>query len=280
MTARTAVLTFVALCAFAANSVLARLALTEPAIDPASFTLIRIASGAFMLALVSGYRSSRMPVPDRRSFASAFWLFLYAIAFAWAYLSLGAATGALILFAAVQIGMIAIGLSRGERVTTRQALGIVAAMAGLAWLLAPRLEAPPLVPALAMAAAGLAWGVYTLRGKSSAQPLAANAANFVAAVPFCAIAACFADWSTTTTQGVALAVLSGAVASGLGYVVWFAAMRGLAASQAAVVQLAVPVIAAIGGVALLGETMTAHLLGAGTVILVGILLALAPDRPR
>lgn len=284
---RTLLLTLVALCAFAGNSLLCRMALLGPTIDPASFTAIRLGAGAITLAAIAAVTRSRAATRADRaalagvrgasSLASGLWLSVYAFAFAWAYLALGAGTGALILFGAVQLTMIAAACVRGERPTRVQAGGIALAFAGLVYLVAPRLAAPPPEPALAMLVAGIAWGIYTLRARGLADPLAATAANFVAALPFALVAllaGCVLGSIEVDAAGVWLAVASGAVTSGLGYVVWYAALRGLGATQAAVVQLAVPVLAALGGVAWLGERVSGQLAGAGIVILAGIAVVL------
>ena len=270
---RTALLTLVAMVAFAANSVLCRLALQETAIDPASFTVIRLLSGAAMLALLLG---SRRQVPGRAgNWGSAFALFAYAAAFSFAYVSLPTGTGALLLFAAVQTTMILTGFARGERFNRPQAVGFGLALIGLVYLLLPGLSAPPLTGALLMMLAGVAWGVYSLRGRNTRDPLAATAGNFLRTVPMAIGLALFGFGDVAIDiSGAAYAVLSGALASGGGYAVWYAALRGLNATRAATVQLSVPVVAAFGGVLFLGEAVSLRLALASLAILGGVALVL------
>lgn len=264
-------LTALAMLAFAGNSLLCRVALREHAIDAGSFTAIRIGSGAVVLALICKLRR----LPPRPSWISAGALFGYAAAFSFAYITLPAGTGALLLFAAVQTTMIAAGLSRGERLHPRQWAGVLVAIGGLVLLLLPGIAAPPLAGAILMLAAGVAWGIYSLRGKQAAAPLGATAGNFVAAVaPAIAMLALTVHSSRATSSGVVLAVVSGAVTSGLGYVVWYAVLPELRATTAATVQLSAPVIAALGGVLLLGETLGVRVLVASSAVLGGIALAI------
>ncbi len=275
----TFLLTTVALLAFAANSLLARAALADGAIDPASYTAIRMLSGALVLALLLVVRRREGVAAARPgSWASAIAILVYAFAFSLAYGRLGAATGAVILFAAVQGTMVAWGALRADRPTARELAGLALAFAALVWLLLPRLDAPDPVGSALMVTAGIAWGVYSLRGRGAGNPVEATAGNFVRAALLCLplLAAPFLGGHAEGT-GIALAVASGAVTSGLGYVVWYRALPHLSTTQAAAVQLAVPVIAAFGGVALLGETLTARLVAASVGILGG--LALATLRP-
>jgi drug/metabolite transporter (DMT)-like permease len=275
---RTWLLTALAMLAFAGNSLLCRLALRPRAIDPTTFTLLRVAAGALVLWLL--VRSRRSTAPPR-SWASAAALALYAVAFGLAYLALEAATGTLVLFAAVQVTMIGWGLVRGERPPARTWIGFGAAVAGLLALLLPGVQAPDPAGIALMAVAGLCWGIYSLRGRGSADPLGATAANFVRAAPLCLLASAAAALVTAPAarlDGVLLAVASGAVTSGLGYVVWYAALRGLTAMRAALAQLTVPVIAAAGGVLLLGEQLTPRLLLAAVLVLGGIALALTARK--
>ena len=263
-------LTAGAMVAFAANSLLCRMALGARLIDAASFTAIRITCGAVflsLLALLRHGRATRMPLDAIAAAA----LFGYAIAFSLAYLELSAGTGALILFGAVQVTMILAGLIRGERLSVLGWLGLVAACVGLVLLLVPGLSAPPIRSALMMAAAGIAWGIYSLRGRGALDPLQSTASNFVWAVPLALLSLPLLPqpWPATT-QGIALAASSGAIASGLGYVIWYAALRRLPAIPAATVQLSVPVIAAVGGVLLLGERLTPRLLVCAVIVLGGI----------
>jgi drug/metabolite transporter (DMT)-like permease len=271
---RTAAYTLLALTAFAGNSVLCRLALHDGAIDPASFTLIRFASGAVVLVAAMVIVGGRLRAGEG-SWRSAAVLFVYAVPFAFAYVSLAAGTGALILFGSVQLTMIGWALRSGERLHRTLSVGFLLALGGLVWLVSPGLSAPPLAGALWMAVAGVAWGAYSLLGRAAADPLAANAMTFVRALPlFAAVSLARFDTLHLQARGVWLAVASGVLASGLGYVVWYSALRGLTSTRAAVVQLAVPVLAAIGGMILLGESMTVRLAGSTLMVLGGIWLAL------
>lgn len=272
---QTLLLVMLALLAFAANSILARAALTATAIDPLSFTVIRIVSGALMLWLIVRMRPGL--AEGRGSWASALALFGYAVAFSVAYLSLTAATGALLLFGAVQVTMVSWSLVTGARLTRRQWIGFALAMAGLVWLLLPGLAAPPTVPAALMIAAGVAWGIYTLRAKGAGDPTRVTAANFLlASVPAIVLALAmplgFVAAASVDLPGIALAIASGALASGLGYAVWYAALKHIQTSTAAVAQLSVPVITAIAGVGLLSESLTLRLVFAGAAVLGGIAL--------
>jgi drug/metabolite transporter (DMT)-like permease len=257
--------------AFAGNSLLCRLALKNTAIDAATFTTVRIASGALVLWLLARGRSGL-----GGSWISALALFGYAIAFSLAYRELSAATGALLLFGAVQASMIAAGLWRGERLHAAQSAGLVLALGGLVVLLLPGLSAPPLIASLLMLGAGVAWGVYSLRGRGAGDPLHTTAGNFVRAAPF-ALAASLLMFSqfSADTLGVIYAIASGALTSGVGYAIWYAALPRLRAVEAASVQLSVPVLAALGGIALLGETPTLRLIACSAAVLGGIALVIA-----
>jgi len=277
---RVAALTLLALIAFASNSILCRVALESATIDPATFTAVRILSGAAALALIA-LVSPRRPLrrPSRAGWASAFFLFAYAIAFSYAYLTLGAGTGALLLFGCVQTTMLVAALKNGERPRRVEWLGLLVAAAGLVYLVSPGLSAPSPAGAALMAAAGAAWGLYSLRGRGSGDPLRDTARNFLRAVPLALlVSAATVARAHAEARGVALAVASGAVASGLGYVIWYAALRGLTATRAATVQLSVPVIAAFGGIVFLGEQVSARLAVSAAMILGGIGLALAARR--
>jgi drug/metabolite transporter (DMT)-like permease len=277
--ARTAALTATAMCAFAANSLLCRAALGARAIDPLGFTAVRLLAGAAVLALFA--RGIAAPVSERRAWVSGAALFVYAIAFSLAYTRIGAATGALALFGAVQVTMIGWAVTRGQAPEAREWVGLVLALAGLLGLTVPGLTAPDPAGLALMVAAGAAWGAYSLMGRGAGAPLPANAAHFARALPM-AIAAALAGsaWSAphATGKGLLLAAASGAVASGLGYAVWFAALRGLRATQAALVQLSVPPLAAVGALVLLDEPPSARLVVCGVLILGGIGLALARRR--
>lgn len=276
---RTVGLTVVAMLAFAANSILCRLALAQGAIDPASFTLVRIVSGVVTLWLIFGLSGRARTVGG--SWRAGFALFAYAAAFSFAYITLSAGAGALLLFGAVQATMVATGLVRGERLARLQWLGFIAALAGLAALLAPGVSAPPLVGACLMLAAGVAWGAYSLFGRGAADPLAATGGNFLRALPMAAVllaAAAFVGLKGDAT-GIVYAVLSGAVASGLGYSIWYAALPGLSPAQGASVQLSVPVITAIAGTLMIGEAITPRLVLCSVTILGGIALVIG-SKPR
>ncbi|HEX2827459.1 MAG TPA: DMT family transporter [Burkholderiales bacterium] len=258
---------------FAGNSLLCRVALRDTAIDAASFTAIRMASGAAALWLIVRWRDGVTGV--RGTWLSALALFGYAATFSYAYLALTAATGALILFGSVQAGMIGYGLARGERFTPLQLAGFVLALAGLGGLLSPGLTAPPLSAALLMMLAGLSWAVYSLRGRGAGDPTQVTAGNFMRTLPFAAALALVAAPALhVDAAGAAYAVASGAIASGMGYAIWYTALKGLRATTAATVQLSVPAIAAAGGVLLLGEALTLRLVLASAAILGGIAMVL------
>jgi drug/metabolite transporter (DMT)-like permease len=265
-------LTALALACFAANSLLARLALREQGMDPLGFTLVRLASGAAMLALLVRWRRRSRPVAG--DWGSALALFGYALAFSLAYVHVTAGTGALLLFGAVQLTMVGLALNAGERWTPLQAAGSALALAGLGWLVWPGFAAPPLAPATAMVFAGMAWGVYSWRGRGVLDPLRSTAGNFYRAAPL-ALLPCLLLLPTLRPDpfGAACAVLSGAIASGLGYAIWYAALPGLGAKTAANAQLSVPVLTAFGGVVLLGEPIGWRLVVAGAAVLGGIALA-------
>ena len=266
-------LTVLAMLAFAANSLLCRMALRGELIDAASFTLIRLASGALVLWAIVRLRNGS--VRHHGNWLSAFALFAYAAGFSFAYLTLPAATGALLLFGAVQATMIGYGLWRGERLGAGQYGGLFLASAGLVGLMLPGLAAPPLAGSALMAVAGVAWGVYSIRGRGSANATADTAGNFLRALPFGgALGLAMLPQVMPDRAGVAYAVLSGALASGLGYAVWYRALPGLRASSAATVQLSVPVLAALAGVVFLEEAITQRLVLAAGAVLGGIALVL------
>jgi drug/metabolite transporter (DMT)-like permease len=274
---RVAVATALAMVAFAGNSLLCRQALAHTRVDPATFTSVRILSGALTLALLA--RSRRGAAVGRGNWGSALALFAYAAGFSFAYVSLPASTGALLLFGAVQATMIGQGLRSGERLRGAQVAGLLAALAGLVWLLAPGLSAPEPRGAALMIAAGIAWGVYSLRGRGAGDPLLVTAGNFLRAAPFAlATSLVFAARTSWDPAGAALAAASGALASGVGYAIWYTALGGLGATQAATVQLSVPVIASLGGIAFLGERVTPRLAIASVAILGGIALVILERR--
>jgi drug/metabolite transporter (DMT)-like permease len=276
---RTALLTGLALAAFAANSVLCRLALEGGGIDAASFSTLRLASGAATLVLVAGLTRGFSPRGRGGSWLSGALLFLYAVPFSFAYLSLGAGTGALILFGAVQATMIVAALRSGERPRPLEWLGLASAIAGLVYLVSPGLAAPSPGGSALMALAGAAWGLYSLRGRGSVDPVSATTDNFLRSLPFALLVSLLLlSRLEISPMGTWLAMASGAVTSGLGYVIWYAALRGLSATQAATVQLAVPMLAALGGVLLLSERVSLRLVLGGVLILGGVGLALAGRR--
>ena len=270
---RSIVLVVLAMLAFAGNSLLCRMALEQTEIDPASFTAIRLISGAVMLGLVVVLRGGAKV--GAGNWVSAIALFAYAAGFSFAYVSLSTATGALVLFGAVQITMIGHGLWAGERLRGPQMAGALLAFAGLVGLLLPGLSAPPLHGAVLMLGAGLAWGVYSLRGRRAGNPTQVNAGNFLRTVPIALVLALlmFKDLSLDGA-GVGYAIASGALASGIGYAIWYAALPALKATTAAVVQLGVPLIAAMGGIVFLAEPVTLRLALASAAVLGGIAVVL------
>jgi drug/metabolite transporter (DMT)-like permease len=270
---RVPLLTALAMLAFAGNSLLCRVALRDTAIDAASFTAIRLASGALVLVLLLRRRGVRPT--SGGSWPMAAMLFAYAALFSFAYRDLTAATGALLLFGAVQLTMSAWGLWQGERIAGLRLAGLAVAVGGLLYLLLPGLAAPPPLAAAMMLGAGFSWGIYSLLGRKAGEPVAATGGNFVRSVAFAALLALGASGQQgMDPAGVAYAVASGAVTSGLGYVLWYAVLPALAATSAATVQLCVPAIAALGGAVLLAEPLTLRLLLASVAILGGIALTI------
>ncbi|MCC6669917.1 MAG: DMT family transporter [Planctomycetes bacterium] len=272
VTARTALFTALALVGFAGNSLLCRAALADGSIDPASFTAVRLASGGVVLLGLARLASGARPLAG--SWAGAVALFAYAAPFSYAYLRLGAATGALVLFVAVQITMVGIGVARGERPRSLAWCGLAVALAGLAALTLRGAGAADPWGLCGMTLAGISWGVYSLLGRRGLEtPLAATAGNFVRAVP---LAGVLLVWAAATSvlevrrTGFWLAVGSGAAASGLGYSLWYAALPALSAARAAVLQLLVPVLTSLGGVALLGEALTLRFAVSAAAILLGV----------
>jgi drug/metabolite transporter (DMT)-like permease len=293
---RVLILTVVAMIAFASNSLLCRAALKQTAIDPASFTFVRIFSGAVALWAIMTIRRSASAVAavyDRRdnptgahraplqgNWISAIALFVYAAGFSFAYVDLSAGTGALLLFGAVQATMILWGFYKGERLDPTQIAGIVIALIGLVVLVFPGISAPPLISSIFMLAAGIAWGVYSLRGKTVTTATAATAGNFLRAVPFAALISLITFRQLRfDSLGTLYAVISGAITSGLGYVIWYAALAHLKAASAATVQLSVPVLAATSGILLLGESTNLRYVIASIAVLGGIALVII-ERQR
>ena len=300
MKTRVFILTLLAMIAFASNSLLCRAALKQTAIDPATFTFVRIFSGALALWLI--LQSHRKLIVDRTatplvdsstggsqvtdhwslrsgSWPSAAALFIYAAGFSFAYVDLSAGTGALLLFGAVQATMIFWGLRQGERLDALQIAGFVVALTGLIVLLFPGISAPPLIGSVFMLAAGVAWGVYSLRGRTAANSTAATGGNFLRAVPFAIVTSLvLLPRMRFDSLGLLYAAISGAITSGIGYVIWYSALPGLKATRAATVQLSVPVLAATGGIVLLHEPVTLRYVVASIAVLGGILLVLTEKR--
>ncbi len=274
-------LTSLAMIAFAGNSLLCRLALKQTQIDPASFTSVRLLSGALVLWLLT--RSAADRHAGKGNWLSALALFCYAAGFSFAYVSLSAGTGALLLFGAVQASMIAYGVWSGERLRKMQLTGLILALGGLVVLLLPGLSAPPLHAALLMMGAGIAWGIYSLRGKGSGKPTQVTAGNFLRSVPMAlGLSLLTMSHVSIDTAGLAYAIASGALASGIGYAIWYSVLPSLKATSAATVQLCVPVIAALGGIVFLGELFSLRLALASVAVLGGIALVLRGKnlRPR
>lgn len=274
--AHTFAFTLFAMVAFAANSVFCRLALAEATIDAASFSTVRLLSGAVTLLLIAAvFRKSALR-ETRGNWVSASMLFLYAVTFSFAYISLSAGTGALILFGAVQTTMILSALRSGEKPRLLVWGGLFLAIAGLIYLVLPGLSTPSPEGFVLMAAAGIAWGVYSLRGRGSREPIVDTAHNFLRSLPFVVLISLIAFRNVhLSADGIVLAVLSGSLASGLGYVGWYTALRGLTVTRAAAVQLSVPVLAAAGGVIFLSEDISFRLVLAAVLILGGVGLSMA-----
>lgn len=268
-----------ALVAFALNSILCRLALGNETIDAVGFTTIRLVSGATTLLIISIIFNRKQTDLKRGNWLSAFFLFAYAICFSFAYLKLTTATGALILFGSVQLTMICIALIKGERPQIIEWIGLILAFGGLIYLVFPGLSAPPVVYSLLMMLAGIAWGFYTLRGRGSKNPLADTTGNFIRTVPMILLLAIVLfSQIQLSNKGMIFAILSGAIASGIGYSVWYAVLKHHTSTRAAILQLAVPAIAAIGGVIFLAENLSLRLILASGLILGGIGLAILGKR--
>lgn len=288
---RTVSLTVFALLAFAGNSVLCRLALADGSIDAGSFTFIRLVSGLFILVVLmkalstqrgSSLRSTSLPVEDqpKGSWLSAFLLFLYAVTFSYAYISLDTGIGALILFGAVQLTMVIYSIVKGARLNVIEWIGLLIAFAGFVYLVMPTLTTPSLHGFLLMLVSGVAWAFYTLRGKASSSPLVDTSYNFIRTAPWLCVLLIGMVLASRmgftemhfTPRGIVLAAISGGLASGLGYAVWYMALAGLSSSRAAVVQLLVPIIASLGGVLFAGEIMSMRLIISSLLVLGGILM--------
>lgn len=275
---RISALVALSMLAFAANSLLCRAALLHSDIDAASFTTIRLFSGAitlWLLLALSGWASLRYG-----NWWGALALFVYAAAFSFAYTGLSTATGALLLFGAVQTTMVAYGIWQGERFTILQSCGFILAISGLIALLLPGVEAPPVISALIMLSAGIAWGIYSIMGKGGKDPIASTAGNFIRASCFTAVLSLvLLPSATADSKGILLALASGIAASGLGYALWYAVLPFLRSSNAAVVQLSVPLLAAIGGALLLQEALSIRLVLISAAILGGIALVITNKKP-
>lgn len=271
----TPILTGLALVAFAANSVLCRLALGQGTIDAASFTVIRLVSGALTLLVVAALSKGKERSTPRGNWTSATALFLYATTFSFAYVSLSTATGALILFPTVQMTMVVAALWWGERPRLLEWLGFAMALCGLVYLVLPGLSAPSPLGSLLMTVAGISWGVYSLRGRGAVDPIAVTTDNFVRSVPLVlGVSLVLLQMIQVSPKGALLAVASGSLASGAGYVIWYAALRGLTTTRAAAVQLSVPVLAALGGVIFLSEQISIRLIISSVTIIGGLGLVL------
>jgi drug/metabolite transporter (DMT)-like permease len=274
---RTVAFTILALTAFAANSVLCRAALGEGAIDAASFSALRLFAGALTLSLLVMLRPGRTRLAG--SWRSATYLLVYAVPFSFAYESLATGTGALILFGSVQATMLIAAMMTGERPARLQWLGLLTAIGGLVYLMLPGVSAPDPLGFVLMAVAGVGWGLYSLRGRTAIDPLSETAGNFARSVPMVAlVSAASLSAIQIESTGAALAVTSGALASGVGYAIWYAALPGLTATAAATVQLSVPVLAALAGVLFMAEAVTPRLVIASLLILGGVALALLKRR--
>ena len=272
---KTLIFTGLALIAFAANSVLCRLALGEKTIDACSFTVIRLLSGAVVLWAILKITRNKNSSPAKGSWWAGLMLFIYAVAFSFAYISLDTGTGALILFASVQITMISLYIISGNRLHITERIGISIAFIGFVYLILPGVSTPSVTGFSLMTIAGMAWGVYTLKGRDSVNPLMDTAYNFLRTIPLVMVLAIAAIGNARcSTEGIVLAALSGAIASGIGYTLWYVALGGLSAVQAAVVQLLVPAIAALGGVIFVSEAITPRLTLSGIMILGGILVVI------
>ncbi len=270
---KTSLLTLLALIAFAGNSIICRMALKETDIGPALFTILRLLSGALVLMLIVLTRAKSKKTISKGSWISAIMLFIYAAAFSFAYVSLETGTGALILFAVVQITMISHSLLSGNKMTRLEYFGVILALCGFLYLMLPGATTPSISGFILMCLSGIGWGLYSIRGKSAKNPLQDTAYNFLRSLPFLILLLFFLiQESAFPVKGVALAIFSGVITSGLGYSIWYAALKGLSTLQASVVQLLVPVLAALGGVILLNERLNFQLFLSALLILGGIFL--------
>lgn len=276
----TAGITFIALIAFAANSILCRMALIEGNIDAATFTVVRIVSGAVTLALLLSLRNPKRLLV-RPNWPAGAALFTYMVLFCLAYVALGAGSGALVLFGFVQLTMMGVAVLQKEPFPPLAWLGLAVAVGGVIYLMRPGTEAPNAIAAMQMAGAGVAWGAYSVIGRGSKTPLQDTASNFLLCVPFALILmALFWQDQVVSSKGLGLAIASGALASGCGYTIWFRALPHLTTAQASILQLSVPVIASVGGVMFLAEAITSRLVIASVLVLGGIALVLRSRMPR
>ena len=283
-------LTALTMIAFAANSVIGRMAIGSgdtALIDPAGYSAVRLISGALVLAVLvvlTGSNGKRSPRFQSGSWISAFALFAYAVAFSYAYVALEAGIGALILFACVQATMIGWALKEGDRPSGLEWAGLVTAFGAFIWLVSPGLSAPDPWAAALMALSGAAWGVYSLRGRGLPDPLKATADNFMRSLAFLialgVIVVLTGHGLQASGRGVLLAIVSGAVTSGVGYALWYRVLRQIGATQGAIVQLTVPVIATIGGSLFLGEAWTLRLVASSLLILGGVAVAIIAKQRR
>jgi len=270
---KTIILTGLALIAFAANSILCRLALGSEAIDASSFTVIRLLSGTIVLLIIVTSTRNTKNVSTKGSWSASLMLFIYATTFSYAYISLDTGTGALILFGSVQVTMILLSVIAGTRLHFTEWAGVTIAFTGFVYLILPGVTAPSTIGFLLMAVAGIAWGIYTLNGRGSKSPLMDTAYNFFRTTPFIILLALITIKNTNySSEGIILALLSGGITSGIGYTIWYIALGGLSTTQAAVLQLSVPVIATLGGVIFISETITVRLIISAAMVLGGILL--------
>lgn len=279
VSARLIGLTCLAMVAFAANSLLCRLALKHTGIDAASFSVVRLVSGAFVLWMICALRRPSTPV--KGSWLGAGALFIYVFAFSFAYLHLETGAGALLLFGAVQLTMVLYGVCKGERMRLPAIIGLLSALGGLVSLLLPGATAPDPLSAIIMLVSGLAWGVYSLLGKGVSDPLATTTGNFIRSIPLVVLASlAFLPGLRLDPLGVLYAVFSGALASGVGYAIWYSAVRDLASFQAAAVQLSVPILASLAGIIFLNESLTLRLVIASLAVLGGVALVLGCKQQR
>lgn len=266
-----------AITAFAGNSLLTRAGLAEALISPGAFAAIRLGAGAGLLAVLLALQGKRV-LPDRRDAVGIASLLLYMMCFSFAYISLAAGTGALILFASVQLTIAVTSIARGETPTLRQVAGVLLALGGLAWIVSPGATAPAMLPAILMMTAGIGWGFYTLAGRSSSDALASTTRNFIGAAPVAVVIWALAPGEPMTAAGVGLAIVSGAITSGLGYAVWYAVLPALTRVTAGALQLLVPPLTALAGVVLLAEPITVRLVAASALVLFGVWLTITARK--